>query len=74
MNMPEPTHTKAWRVGKKKTAETSNFKERALFLRFPDGETRGKFLSKRSALKKTGDDLDTLLVFLRLSAVRPESR
>ena len=26
------------------------------------------------SIKKTGDDLDTLLVFVRLSAVRPESR
>ena len=61
MNIPEPTHTRAWRVGKKKTAETSNSKERALILRFPHGETREKFLSKRSALEKTGiflgDDL-----------------
>ena len=41
-------------MGKKKTSETSNSKERALILRFPDGQIRREFLSKRPALKKTG--------------------
>ena len=61
MDIQEPTHTRAWRVGKKKIGESCNTKERALILRFLDGETKRKFLSKRQTLKKIGiflgDDL-----------------
>ena len=61
MSIPEPTHTRAWRVGKKGSEGTSSPKERALILRCPIGEARKEFLQKRSTLKKTGiflgDDL-----------------
>ena len=61
MTIPEPTHTRAWRVGKKETEGTSKPKERALILRIPTKEARKEFLKKRPMLKETriflGDDL-----------------
>ena len=60
MAIPEPTHTRAWRVGKRGVEGTSTLKKKALILQFPTGKAR-EFLQKRSILKKTriflGDDL-----------------
>ena len=61
MAIPEPLHSRAWRVGKRGVEGTSNSKERALILRFPTEDARKEFLKNRSMLKKTGiflgDDL-----------------
>ena len=40
MAIPEPTHTRAWRVGKRGIEGTSTLKERALILRFLIGKAR----------------------------------
>ena len=46
MGIIEPTHTGAWRVGKKgeKNKEDGSSKERELILRFPSLEARKEFL------------------------------
>lgn len=54
MGILEPTHTGAWRVGKKGIGETGSSKERALILRFLTMETRREFLKTNPTLKKTG--------------------
>ena len=75
MGIPEPTHTSAWRVGKKGIDEKGNVKEKALILRFPTMESRKEFLKKRPALKKTGifmgDDL-TLAQVAHMRELMPE--
>ena len=76
MGIENPTHTRAWRVGKKKEAEEGKpSKERALLLRFPSIENKKEFLKKRLALKKTGiflgDDL-TLSQLAHMQEVMPE--
>ena len=76
MGIENPTHTRSWRVGKKKEAEKGKTsKERALILRFPSMEHKKEFLKKRLALKKTGiflgDDL-TLSQLAHMQEVMPE--
>ncbi len=46
-NIPEPTHTGAWRVGKRGNDGTGSSKERALIIRFPTWEAKTEFLKKR---------------------------
>ncbi|MCO5572587.1 hypothetical protein L7F22_026343 [Adiantum nelumboides] len=76
MGVPEPMHSRAWRVGNKKNGskgETS--KERALILRSPSMEAKKDFLRKRPTLKKTciflGDDL-TLSQLAHMREVMPK--
>ena len=61
MMIGEATHTKAWRVGKKKGGGGETSKERALILCFPSMEAKKDFLKRRPTLKKMGmflgDDL-----------------
>ena len=75
MGISEPTHTGAWRVGKKGNDGKGGSKERALIMRFPTMETRREFLKKRPTLKQTGiflgDDL-TLAQIAHLQEVLPE--
>ena len=75
MGIPEPTHTGAWRVGKKGIDGKGNVKEKALILRFPTMESRKEFLKKRPALKQTGifmgDDL-TLAQITHMQELMPE--
>ena len=76
MGIENPTHTRAWRVGKNKEAvEGKTSKERALILRFPSMEHKKEFLKKRLTLKKTGiflgDDL-TLSQLAHMQEVMPE--
>ena len=75
MGIDTPTHTRAWRVGKKGNGEASTSKERALILRFPSIEEKKEFLKKRPTLKKTGiflgDDL-TLAQVAHMQEVMPE--
>ena len=52
MTIPEPTHTRVWRVGKKETEGTSKPNERALILLFPTEEARKEFLKKLPMLKE----------------------
>lgn len=77
MSIDEPTHTRAWRVGKKNGGSEENSKERALILRFPSMEVKKEFLKKRATLKKTGiflgDDL-TLSQVAHMMEVMPEIR
>ena len=75
MGEEKPSHTKAWRVGKKRDDPGESSKERALILRFPSLEEKKKFLKKRPTLKKTGiylgDDL-TLSQLAHMREVMPE--
>ena len=75
MGISEPTHTGAWRVGKKGNDGKGKSKERALIMRFPTLEVRGEFLKKRSTLKETGiflgDDL-TLAQVAHMQEMLPE--
>lgn len=77
MGVDKPTHTKAWRVGKKSGGVGETSKERALILRFPTLETKKEFLKRRPTLKKTGiflgDDL-TLSQLAHMKEVMPEIR
>ena len=77
MGIPEPTHTGAWRVGKKGIDGKGNVKEKALILRFPTMESRKEFLKKRPALKKTGiflgDDI-TLAQITHMQELKPENK
>lgn len=73
----EATHTKAWRVGKKREGSGESSKERALIIRFPSMEAKKDFLKRRPTLKKTGiflgDDL-TLSQLAHMKEVMPEIR
>lgn len=73
----EATHTKAWRVGKRREGSGETSKERALIMRFPSMETKKDFLKRRPTLKKTGiflgDDL-TLSQLAHMQEVMPEIR
>lgn len=75
MGITTPTHTKAWRVGKRGGAKGETSKERALILRFPSIEVKKEFLKKRPTLKKSGiflgDDL-TLSQLAHMQEVMPE--
>ena len=75
MGISEPTHTGAWRVGKKGNDGKGKSKERALIMRFPTLDVRGEFLKKRSTLKETGiflgDDL-TLAQVAHMQEMLPE--
>ena len=75
MSIPEPTHTGAWRVGKKGNDGTGSSKERALIVRFPTWEAKKEFLKNRPVLKKTGiflgDDL-TLAQIAHMQEKMPE--
>ena len=77
MGVDKPSHTKAWRVGKRSDGPRESSKERALILRFPSLEEKKKFLKKRPTLKKTGiflgDDL-TLSQLAHMREVMPEIR
>ena len=77
MGIDTPTHTKAWRVGKKSEGNGETSKERALILRFPTIEAKKEFLKKRPTLKKTGiflgDDL-TLSQIAHMMEVMPDIR
>lgn len=77
MGIPEPSHTSAWRVGKKGLDNKGNERDRALILRFPNLEARRDFLKKRPTLKDTGiflgDDL-TLTQVAHMQELMPEIR
>ena len=77
MGVEKPSHTQAWRVGKKNEGNVGSSKERALILRFPSIEEKKDFLKKRPTLKKTGiflgDDL-TLSQLAHMREVMPEIR
>lgn len=77
MGVEKPSHTKAWRVGKKSNGPGESSKERALILRFPSLEVKKEFLRKRPTLKKTGiflgDDL-TLSQLAHMKEVMPKIR
>lgn len=77
MGVEKPSHTRAWRVGKKKEGLGETSKEKALILRFSSLEEKKEFLRRRPALKKTGiflgDDL-TLSQLAHMKEVMPEIR
>ena len=72
----EATHTKAWRMGKKREGNGETSKERALILCFPSMEAKD-FLKRHPTLKKTGvflgDDL-TLSQLAHMKEVTAEIR
>lgn len=77
MGVEKSSHTRAWRVGKKKEGLGETSKEKALILRFSSLEEKKEFLRRRPTLKKTGiflgDDL-TLSQLAHMKEVMPEIR